>query len=111
MRVGCCTITTLRREPSLSHSDTLTGWFCKQDELAAGNHLKAGIQRDWGFEDIVIANGEVRLLSHSFPISMSISPDYQVVNDNGIPGTENEEEAFSGLQSVSFEKEECLSRL
>jgi transcription factor C subunit 7 len=59
MRVGCCTITTLQRDPSKEYSDPLSGWGYKGDEFASGHHLKGGIQRDWGFEDIQIANGDV----------------------------------------------------
>ena len=60
MRVGCCTITTLKRDCNVSHPNPLSGWICNPYDLAHGYHLKGGIQRDWGFEDIVIANDEVR---------------------------------------------------
>lgn len=49
LRVGCCTLTEAIREGS--------GWKAKS--LATGDHLKGGIERDWGFDDIMISHGEV----------------------------------------------------
>ncbi|OCH96452.1 PGAM-domain-containing protein [Obba rivulosa] len=79
LRVGCCTLTELTRRPD---SATMVGeWEAKR--LADGSHLKDGSQRDWGFEDIVVANGKV-------------------VEDQGSPGTENDVDEPIGLQSMSM---------
>jgi transcription factor C subunit 7 len=76
MRVGCCTLTILQRDPSMIHSDPLDGWNCKPQDLAFGSHLKNGIQRDWGFEDVEIANGDVGLL-----LSARVSFSYSFVGN------------------------------
>lgn len=49
LRVGCCTLTEAVRDND--------GWKAKS--LATGDHLKGGIERDWGFDDIMISQGEV----------------------------------------------------
>lgn len=54
LRIGCCTLTDLRRK---QNAPILGGWTSKL--LASGDHLAEGIQRDWGFEDIVISDGKV----------------------------------------------------
>lgn len=54
LRIGCCTLTDLKRKPD---APILGGWTSKL--LASGDHLTEGIQRDWGFEDIVISDGKV----------------------------------------------------
>ncbi|EMD41829.1 hypothetical protein CERSUDRAFT_102220 [Gelatoporia subvermispora B] len=78
MRVGCCTLTELSR-PS-DRANVVGEWIVQR--LADGSHLKDGSQRDWGFEDIVIANGKV-------------------VQDPGSVGTENDLEQPVGLQATS----------
>lgn len=50
MRVGCCTLSEFRRKDG-------GGWDMKKK--AEGEFLTGGVQRDWGLEDIRIANGKV----------------------------------------------------
>lgn len=54
LRVGCCTLTDLKRKPG---SNVLGGWTV--NALATGDHLREGIQRDWGFEDIRVSDNKV----------------------------------------------------
>jgi hypothetical protein len=56
LRVGCCSLTEMKRLPGAS--DKVSGGW-EGLKMADGAHLKEGASRDWGFEDIVIANGEV----------------------------------------------------
>ncbi|KAJ3762883.1 histidine phosphatase superfamily [Lentinula raphanica] len=63
LRVGCCTLSEFYRKEEDSK------WEAKR--LAEGDFLTGGIQRDWGLEDIQIADGKV-------------------VEDAGVPGSENE---------------------
>ncbi|KAG8696276.1 hypothetical protein FRC09_008611 [Ceratobasidium sp. 395] len=71
LRVGTCTLSTLNRaEGSQWESEGV---------LAGADFLPNGVERDWGFED-------VQLDEHG-----------SVVNDRGIPGTENEDPGFSGI--------------
>ncbi|EJU01884.1 phosphoglycerate mutase-like protein [Dacryopinax primogenitus] len=51
VRVGCCTITTFRRHGVIN-------WHPIGD-LASAAHLSNGVERDWGFEDVSLFNGEV----------------------------------------------------
>ncbi|KAI0639358.1 histidine phosphatase superfamily [Trametes polyzona] len=76
LRVGCCTITELRRKPG--EAKVVGAWEPKR--LADGGHLKDGACREWGFEDIVVRDGKV-------------------VNDAGQPGTEHELDEPVGLQA------------
>jgi len=52
-------------------------------KIADGAYLEKGASRDWGFEDIEIAHGKV-------------------VEDPGVPGTENESDEPLGSQVISF---------
>lgn len=67
LRIGCCSLTELHRKAGTDQ--VLGAWDAKT--LGDGAHLKEGASRDWGFEDIEIADGKV-------------------VEDLGVPGTENE---------------------
>lgn len=58
LRIGCCTLTELKRKPD---APILGGWSPRL--LASGDHLKEGIQRDWGFEDIVVSEGKACIYS------------------------------------------------
>lgn len=58
LRVGCCTLTDLKPKPERK---VLGGW--RGEKLATGEHLRDGVQRDWGFEDIVVEEGKVYMLS------------------------------------------------
>jgi len=51
VRVGCCTLSEFDKD----------GDAWKMIKLADGSHLKEGTQREWGFEDIVLSDGHVRL--------------------------------------------------
>lgn len=50
MRVGCCTLSEFRRKDG-------GGWDMKMK--AEAEFLTGGVQRDWGLEDIRIADGKV----------------------------------------------------
>jgi transcription factor C subunit 7 len=54
LRVGCCTITEFVRQSDNENSGT---W--KATRLADGSSLSGGAARDWGFEDVKIADGKV----------------------------------------------------
>jgi len=75
VRVGCCSVTELVRAPDAERM--LGGW--KVRRLNDGTFLKDGAGRDWGFEDIEIADGKV-------------------VQDIGEPGTEGEADDNYGPQ-------------
>ena len=76
LRVGCCTLTDLKRKCG---AKVLGGWTAKA--LATGNHLSGGVQRDWGFQDIEISDGKVR-----FPIIQFTTPNLVVSRSSMIPG-------------------------
>ncbi|KAF8640619.1 hypothetical protein AX17_000280 [Amanita inopinata Kibby_2008] len=76
VRVGCCTLSEFVRQTPRAE-DTLDVW--EPLRLADGSLLSGGSSRDWGFEDIEIENGKV-------------------IDDPGIPGTENELDEPVGLQ-------------
>jgi len=76
MRAACCSLTTLERSEQ-DKNQTVGVWKVK--ELAVGHYLKGGLERDWGFEDAIVQDG-------------------QVVNDRGDPGTENDVQEAIGLQ-------------
>ncbi|KAG2120964.1 histidine phosphatase superfamily [Suillus discolor] len=75
LRVGCCSISEFSRKPNAS--GVLGAWEAKY--LASGSHLKEGASRDWGLEDIQIANGKV-------------------ISDQGVPAMQEEEEDNCGPQ-------------
>ncbi|TFY78295.1 hypothetical protein EWM64_g5720 [Hericium alpestre] len=77
LKVGTASLTVMQRKSDVP--EVLGGWEAKV--LAEGGHLKEGLQREWGFEDIQIADGKV-------------------VNDHGVPGTENEVDEPIGNQLV-----------
>lgn len=54
LRVGCCSVSEFSRKPT---HGILGSWDAKK--LADGGHLKDGASRDWGFEDVEMANGKV----------------------------------------------------
>jgi hypothetical protein len=55
LRVGCCSISEFSRKSDAP--GVLGAWEALA--LASGSHLKEGASRDWGLEDIQIANGKV----------------------------------------------------
>ncbi|CAL1695926.1 unnamed protein product [Somion occarium] len=75
LRVGCCSITEVQRKPD--GCGFIGGWEALR--LASGAHLKEGSTRDWGFEDITIADGKV-------------------IADPGQPGSEHEVDEPVGCQ-------------
>ena len=56
-RVGCCCISEFVRKEGEDWK-VIGGWEAKR--LADGSYLRDGALRDWGFEDIEVANGKVR---------------------------------------------------
>ncbi|KAJ7837569.1 phosphoglycerate mutase-like protein [Mycena olivaceomarginata] len=75
LRVGCCSLTEAVRKRDVI--PVLGGWEARR--LADGAHLKEGASREWGFEDILIADGKV-------------------VTDPGVAGTEHEKDDVVGPQ-------------
>ncbi|KAI0271369.1 histidine phosphatase superfamily [Gloeopeniophorella convolvens] len=75
LRIACCSLSMFERAEGGS------GWAARV--LGDGSHLKDGPQRDWGFEDIEIADGKV-------------------VHDHGVPGTEDEKDEPVGSQIVEL---------
>ncbi|KAK0506153.1 hypothetical protein EDD18DRAFT_19635 [Armillaria luteobubalina] len=61
VRIGCCSLSQFHK-----NGNTWT-----RVKTADGSHLSGGSLRDWGFQDIEVDNG-------------------RVVNDPGVPGSENE---------------------
>jgi broad specificity phosphatase PhoE len=55
-RAGCCSLTHVIRRAGAE--DVVGGWEAVL--VGSGAHLKEGVQRDWGLEDIHIADGKVR---------------------------------------------------
>jgi transcription factor C subunit 7 len=56
VRIGCCSLTEFVRKEG-DDWKVIGGWGVRK--FADGTHLKDGASRDWGFEDIEIANGKV----------------------------------------------------
>ena len=56
VRAGCCSLTEFARKEGKDWK-VIGGWELKK--FVDGTHLKDGASRDWGFEDIEIANGKV----------------------------------------------------
>lgn len=61
IRVGCCSLTELVRKKT--GEDVLGKESWEVRKLADGGHLKDGASREWGFEDIEIADGKVGSLT------------------------------------------------
>ncbi|KAI9460961.1 histidine phosphatase superfamily [Lactarius psammicola] len=80
-RAACCSLTVLDRKGDAAQLAVVGGWTARV--LGDGSHLKDGAQRDWGFEDIEIADGKV-------------------INDHGVPGTENEKDEPVGSQIIEL---------
>lgn len=57
-RVGCCSLSEFVRKEG-ENGKVIGGWNAKR--LANGGHLRDGASREWGFEDIEIANGKVKV--------------------------------------------------
>ena len=59
IRVGCCTVSEFTPRPG--GNGAVGTWEAKR--LGDGSFLKNGAERDWGFEDIEIADGKVSILA------------------------------------------------
>ncbi len=55
MRIGCCSLSEFKRKDGAK--TIVGGWYAVK--IGDGGHMKEGSTRDWGFEDIVIADGKV----------------------------------------------------
>jgi transcription factor C subunit 7 len=89
VRVGCCTLSEFDREGE--------GW--KVVKLAEGGHLAEGVQREWGFEDILFSNGDVRILwTVQVEWAKLIASVIQVIEDSGEKGAEEEDDEPVGSQ-------------
>lgn len=83
LRVGCCTLSIFDRKHNPIDGGILGGDVWKtRGELASADFLTKGIERDWGMADIQTMNGVV-------------------IEDDGVPGTEEEEDIDHGLQPWS----------
>jgi len=80
-RAACCSLTVLDRKVGDAVPPVVGGWTARL--LGDGSHLKDGLQRDWGLEDIRVADGKV-------------------INDPGGPGTENEKDEPVGSQIMEL---------
>ncbi|KAG6845807.1 hypothetical protein H0H87_003861 [Tephrocybe sp. NHM501043] len=85
IRVGCCSISDFDRKSNNEGMTMVGGW--KINRVADGSHLKEGASRDWGFEDIEIANGKVSPSSQRYDSTQSHDIS-QVIDDPGVPGSE-----------------------
>lgn len=54
LRVGCCTVSEFDRQ-----NDSETSYSWKAVRLVDGSPLSGGAARDWGFEDVKLADGKV----------------------------------------------------
>ena len=62
MKVGCCSLTELEKREDLEEDrlkEVIGVW--KPIMLVSGDHLKGGSSREWGFEDIEVEKGRVKL--------------------------------------------------
>jgi transcription factor C subunit 7 len=89
LRVGCCSLSEFTRR-----GNAIPSWTASQ--LADGSHLKQGASRDWGFEDIETERGRVSDVCCS--PRPSLITKGQVVDDPGVPGTEDEKDEPTGSQ-------------
>ncbi|KAI9453997.1 histidine phosphatase superfamily [Russula earlei] len=83
-QVACCSLTSLDRKDHAAGDSTpleVGNWTARL--LGDGTHLKEGLQRPWGFRDLAITNGEV-------------------IEEPGIPGTENEKDEPVGSQIIEL---------
>ncbi|KAF8168057.1 histidine phosphatase superfamily [Crassisporium funariophilum] len=79
MKAGCCSLSKLKRKSPerAGPKEVIGGWTALQ--LVNGDHLKEGSSREWGFADVEVEKG-------------------RVVEDPGVPGSENEIDEPIGLQ-------------
>ncbi|KAG8833068.1 hypothetical protein FRC17_000073 [Serendipita sp. 399] len=79
LRVGCCTLSTFDRKGSDKDALIGKGMWEARGELARGDFMRNGIERDWGMVDIELKDGVV-------------------IDDDGVPGTEQEIDISPGPQ-------------
>ncbi|KAF5312609.1 hypothetical protein D9619_003219 [Psilocybe cf. subviscida] len=77
MKVGCCSLTELHRKPDAAGPQLIGNY--EPVMLVSGDHLKGGSSREWGFEDIEVEKG-------------------RVVEDPGVPGSEQDADVPIGVQ-------------
>ncbi|THH19858.1 hypothetical protein EW146_g1384 [Bondarzewia mesenterica] len=100
LRIACCSLTMVEKKDDARQKQE-GAWEARM--LGSGSHLKEGSQRDWGFEDIQIADGKVMFF---LLVGVTTTPCLifwilflnQVVNDHGVPGTEHEVDEPVGCQ-------------
>jgi transcription factor C subunit 7 len=56
MRVACCSLTTLKRPRGQGNKNS-GAWVV--ETLTEGAFMANGLERDWGFEDVVLEGGKV----------------------------------------------------
>jgi len=78
LRIGCCTVSTLQKRAGTEVNAAVGAYHILG--LGEGHFLKNGVERDWGFEDILV------------------DEEGNVVHDKGTPGTEGTVEDNYGLQ-------------
>ena len=59
LRIACCSLTRVERKAGVVDGVQPIEGAWEARLLGDGSHLKDGNQRDWGFEDIEIADGQV----------------------------------------------------
>lgn len=75
VRVGCCSLTEFARKEGEDWK-VIGGWEVKK--FVDGTHLKDGTLRDWGFEDVEFAKGEVIIAIKAFlKLLLITSPGYR----------------------------------
>ncbi|PVG03371.1 phosphoglycerate mutase-like protein [Serendipita vermifera] len=80
LRVGCCTLSTLDKQGTAIQQDSIgSNVWTARGKLATADFLTNGVERDWGMADIETRNGVV-------------------VEDDGVPGTNGEEDIEFGIQ-------------
>ena len=60
-RAACCSLTVLDRKVGDAVPPVVGGWTARS--LGGGSHLKDGLQRLWGLEDIHFADGKVSAIA------------------------------------------------
>ena len=99
LRIACCSLTRVERKAGVVDGAQPIEGAWEARLLGDGSHLKDGNQRDWGFEDIEIADGQVR--HYYFFVDGRRDGSlcaYKVVHDSGVPGTEHEVDELVGCQ-------------
>jgi transcription factor C subunit 7 len=99
IQVGCCSISELVRKKDGDINGGALGGY-EPVMLVSGAHLENGADRAWGFDHLEIVDGKVSQLCVS-PVENATHITAQVVEEPGIPGSENERDEPVGLQMIS----------